>query len=101
MVFSLSNEGQFGNIVRNGKSIVLFSAEWCGPCKIMLPRINNALKNYPDINPIKVDIDSSPKLVEIYNLKKIPTIMLFISGVEKKRREGLMSESDILRMIQE
>jgi len=90
----------FSELVRKGTTLAVFSAHWCGPCRLLHPRIKAFAAKTPELSIVEVDIDECPKLVQAYALKKVPTVILFKTGIEKRRREGMMSESDIVGLVQ-
>jgi thioredoxin 1 len=53
-----------------------FWAEWCGPCKMMNPVIDELEKEYPDLKIVKIDIDADAEMVQRYNIKSVPTYIL-------------------------
>lgn len=76
--------GNFKEII-NGQEPVLvdFFATWCGPCKIMHPVLDELKKELGDrVRILKIDIDSAEnrKLVELYNVRSVPTLYLFKQG---------------------
>jgi len=90
----------FSELVRKGTTLAVFSAKWCGPCRLLHPRVAAFAAKTPGINVVDVDIDECPRLVQAYALKKVPTVILFKTGIEKRRREGLMSDSDLVGLVQ-
>lgn len=89
----------FSNLVRKGTTLAVFSAKWCGPCRLLHPRVT-AFAAKTGLSVVEVDIDECPRLVQAYALKKVPTVILFKTGIEARRREGLMSESDLVGLVQ-
>lgn len=57
------------------KEILHFSAEWCGPCKMMVPVIGKFLESNPEIKYTKIDIDQDPSTAEAYDIKGVPTFI--------------------------
>lgn len=57
------------------KELLHFSAEWCGPCKVMVPVIGKYLESNPDVKYTKIDIDENPELTESYSVKGVPTFI--------------------------
>ena len=82
MAINLTDEN-FHDIVNNSDVPVVidFWAEWCGPCKIIAPTVKEiSQKNVGKLIVGKVDIDTNPNLAEQYQVRSIPTIMIFIDG---------------------
>ena len=94
-----ANDATLGPMIRTGISLVAFSAQWCGPCKLLHPRVEAAAKKFPRVKSISVDIDSAPKLVQAMGLKKVPTLIIFKTGIEVARREGLVSEAVLVDLL--
>ena len=82
MAINLTEEN-FYDIVENSDIPVLvdFWAEWCGPCKIIAPTVEEiSQKNFGKLVVGKVDIDTNPNLAEKYQVRSIPSIIVFING---------------------
>ena len=82
MAINLTDEN-FHDIVNNSDVPVVidFWAEWCGPCKMIAPTVEEiSQKNVGKLIVSKVDIDTNPNLAEQYQVRSIPTIMIFIDG---------------------
>ena len=82
MAINLTDEN-FHDIVNNSDVPVVidFWAEWCGPCKMIAPTVEEiSQKNVEKLIVGKVDIDTNPNLAEQYQVRSIPTIMIFIDG---------------------
>ena len=82
MAINLTDEN-FHDIVNNSDVPVVidFWAEWCGPCKMIAPTVEEiSQKNVGNLIVGKVDIDTTPNLAEQYQVRSIPTIMIFIDG---------------------
>ena len=75
------------------KEILYFSAEWCGPCKTLAPRMER-LSN--QINYRKIDIDQNQELSSEFGVRNIPTLILIQDGEAINRLVGLQSEETIL-----
>ena len=75
------------------KEILYFSAEWCGPCKTLAPRMEK-LSN--QINYRKIDVDNNQELSSEFGVRNIPTLILIQDGEAINRLVGLQSEQDIL-----
>lgn len=95
------NEKEFYNEIKEGKTLVDFYANWCGPCKMLSPIIHELSEEITDIKFLKVDIDEESELAEKYDVMSIPTIILFENGVEVKKNIGLISKSELEKFIKE
>lgn len=76
------------------KILVEFGAPWCGPCKSQ-ESILNSLSTQNFLKIAKVDVDENPDLASCYNIKSVPTLILFENGEESKRFIGVQSLSTL------
>lgn len=81
-----------------GKVIVDFWAEWCGPCKLLSP-ILEEVSNILDIKIYKVNVDENPSLAGQFGIKSIPTIVIFDDGVRVKEVVGLRPKEEIIEKL--
>ncbi|MDX2305969.1 MAG: thioredoxin [Microscillaceae bacterium] len=71
--------------------LVDFFAEWCGPCKVMSPVLEELAKEYQGkLKIVKVDVDKNPRLAEKYQIRGIPTMILFDKGKVNWKKSGAM-----------
>ena len=75
--------------------VVDFWAAWCGPCKAMAPQFENVAGAMPLVRFVKVDTDAAPLASAKYNIRSIPSLVLFEGGHEKARIAGAMSAQDL------
>lgn len=83
----------------NGISLVDFYADWCGPCKVLSPIVDEIAGERTDITVGKVNVNQSPDLAENYGVINIPTLIVFKDGREYARAVGYRSKQDILAML--
>lgn len=90
------------NELINGSQPVLvdFSAEWCGPCKTMKPILHELAGKVGDSARIlKVDVDRNPQAAEAYNIRSVPTLILFRNGKIVWRQSGVVGVAELERLI--
>ena len=92
---------KFQQLLESGKPVLVdFSAEWCGPCKMMAPVLRELKgKTGESLTIIKVDVDKNPAVASNYHIQGVPTLILFRNGEIKWRQSGLQSADQILRTI--
>lgn len=94
--------GKFKNIINSNKPVLVdFYADWCVPCKQMpaiLKEVKNELKE--QVRIIKVDVDRNPHIASKFQIRSIPTIMLFKNGEAKWTGLGVRTVSEIKSMVQ-
>lgn len=79
--------------------LVDFWAAWCGPCRMLAPVLED-LSGREDFKIVKVDVDAEPALAMRFGIDSIPTLLLFRNGQLVNRSVGLVSQAEILRMMQ-
>lgn len=81
--------------------LVDFSAEWCGPCKMLAPELEKLKKLHGDaLRIIKVDVDKNPQAAAAYHVSGVPTLMLYRKGQMLWRQSGLMNAQQLSGIIQ-
>ncbi len=88
MVYIENND--LKNEIKEGKVLVDFYAEWCGPCKMLSPVLEKFSELRTDVKVVKVDIDSNQDLAREYGIMSVPTILLFNNGEEVSKKSGFM-----------
>jgi thioredoxin 1 len=70
-------------------TLVKFAANWCGPCKVLTPILEEVVKNYPDINVGEVNIDIHPALAQKDGIRGVPTVVFYKNGKLLDKMVGL------------
>ena len=81
--------------------LVDFNADWCGPCKMLAPVIDELAEEHPEIKVVSVNIDDEEDLADEYDVFSIPCLVVFKGGEEADRSVGGRSKDEILEMIGE
>lgn len=80
--------------------LVDFHADWCGPCKMLAPILKQVKKEMGDhIKIIKIDVDKNQPLATKYQVKGVPTMLLFKDGKQLWRQSGVIQKNDIIQII--
>ena len=87
-------------VLNSDKTVLIdFYADWCGPCKMLSPIIENVANENEDIKVVKIDVDNAQDLAIKYQIYSIPTIVVIKNGEETNRNVGIASKSQILEMV--
>lgn len=91
----------FESIVRGSVPVLVdFSAEWCGPCRMMKPVLEQLKKKMGNkIRILQIDVDRNSNLASKYNIRSVPTLMLFLDGVVKWSGVGVMTSEYLENVI--
>jgi len=91
----------FNDIIQGTKPVLIdFSAEWCGPCKMMPPILQELRKRMGDkIRILKIDIDRSPAVSEAFNIQAVPTLILIQNRNILWRQSGVIQASELEKII--
>lgn len=94
---------KFSELINGDKPVLVdFFAEWCGPCKTMAPILTDLSRELGDTAKIiKVDIDRNPQAAEQFGIRSVPTLMLFRNGEIKWKQSGVMSASNLAKVIRQ
>ena len=97
-----TTDGSFDADVTNNETPVLidFWAEWCGPCKMIAPILDEAADEYEGkLAIVKVNVDENPNIAQKFGIRSIPTLILFKNGAPQAQKLGAMSKSQLAEFI--
>lgn len=91
----------FEKEVLQSKQTVLvdFYADWCGPCKMLSPVVDEVAKELEGIKVVKINVDESQDIAMKYQVMSIPTLVVIKEGNEAKRSVGLVDKAEILNLV--
>jgi thioredoxin 1 len=82
--------------------LVDFSAEWCGPCKMIVPARDEIASEYAGkIKVCKVDVDANPEVPPKFGIRGIPTLILFKGGNAEATKVGALSKTQLTEFVEE
>ncbi|QNK78462.1 thioredoxin [Winogradskyella undariae] len=92
---------KFSEIINQDKAVLVdFFAEWCGPCKMMSPVLKQVKDGLGDgVSIIKIDVDKNQALAAKYQVRGVPTLMLFKGGKQVWRQSGVLQKNEIIDII--
>lgn len=91
----------FSEIINQDKAVLVdFFAEWCGPCKMMSPILKEIKDTLGDkVSIIKIDVDKNQSLAAKYQVRGVPTLILYKSGKQVWRQSGAVQKNDLVKII--
>lgn len=96
-------KSSFQNIINSETPVLVdFFADWCGPCKMLAPILKQVKEELGDaVKIIKIDVDKNQSLASKYQVRGVPTMLLFKSGKQLWRQSGVLQKRDIISVIQQ
>lgn len=97
----LNKENFETNVTQSDRPVLVdFWAEWCGPCKMLNPVLNEIAKEAGDrVTIAKINVDEEPELANRFRVQSIPTMVVFRNGTEQGRLVGLASKKKIVEQL--
>ena len=94
---------KFEDIIKSDKPVLIdFFATWCQPCKMMHPILESLAASVGvKARIIKIDIDKNQQLASIYNVRSVPTLMVFKNGELQWRQSGVQSEEALRQVLEQ
>jgi thioredoxin 1 len=96
-----ANLESFEQIVLDSEVPVLvdFYADWCRPCQLLAPTLEELAREMPDAKIVKVNVDESPELAGHFGISSIPTLMVFKDGKLEASRRGLVDKASLEQLL--
>jgi|688.fasta_scaffold16135_9 thioredoxin 1 len=92
-------DATFKDFTSNGVSLVDFKAEWCNPCKVLSPIIDELANEYNNVRIGKVDVDENPETSQQLGIRSIPTILIYKDGQIVEKHVGGASKAQLKSLI--
>lgn len=93
------NKEEFDAMINQGSILVDFYANWCGPCKMLSPVLEELSAEHPNVQFIKVNVDEEPELAQSYGVMSIPALFAVKDGEVKKSAVGFQPKAMLEALI--
>ena len=87
----------FKEEIKNGLTLVDFYADWCGPCQMIAPIVEEISNEVKDLTVIKVNVDEREDVARLYGVMSIPTLILFRNGEMEQKQIGFVPKDSIMK----
>lgn len=94
-------KGSFNKIIQSEKPVLIdFYADWCAPCKMLTPILKDVKQELGDrIKIVKIDVDSNSNIAGRYQIRGVPTMILFKRGEIRWRKSGVLPKDALLQEL--
>ena len=82
-----------------GTILVDFWADWCGPCRMLSPIVDQVAEQHSEVKVVKIDIDAQPELANQFGVMSIPTLIVFKNGQKVNESVGLIPKENIEALL--
>ena len=95
-------KSNFSDIIKGGiLTLVDFHAEWCGPCKVLAPILKDTKSVLGEkVKIVKIDVDKNQELSNKYEVRGVPTLILFKDGKQLWRQSGVVPKEELIKIIE-
>ena len=99
-ILNVTSENFESEVLQSDKTVLIdFYADWCGPCKILSPIVEEVAKENADVKVVKINVDSEQEIAIKYRIMSIPTLVVIKEGKEINRAIGIIEKSEILTLL--
>ena len=100
-IVNITNDNFDSDVLQSEQPVLMdFWAEWCGPCKMIAPFLDEAATEYADkMSVVKLNVDESPNIAAKFGIRSIPTLMLFKDGAVQAQKVGAFSKSQLTEFL--
>ena len=97
---NINNNNFLSEVINSEKKVLLdFWAPWCGPCRMVVPMVEEIAKERPDIKVAKINVDENPELATRFSIMSIPTLVVMENGKIVGQAMGARPKDAILAML--
>lgn len=97
-----ANKNNFDEFYKSEKTVLVdFYADWCGPCRMVSPIIDEIANEHPEYLVVKVNVDEEPELAAEFSVFSIPTLVVIKNGEVKEVATGARAKDDILELLED
>ncbi len=102
-IVNITNDNFESEVLQSEQPVLIdFWAEWCGPCKMIAPILDQIADEYKGrLQIVKLDVEESQAIAMQYGVRSIPTLMLFKGGVVEAQHVGMLSKEQLVRILDE
>jgi thioredoxin 1 len=99
----MSTSNSFQELINSDKPVLIdFFAEWCGPCKMMKPILEDVKQQVGEkASIIKVDVDRNPSVASSLNIRGVPTLIIYKNGKVLWRKSGVVSADELTLLLKQ
>ena len=99
-VVKITKDNFIDEVMQSGTPVLIdFYADWCGPCRMLAPTIEEIAGEREDVKVCKVNVDEQPELATTFEISVIPTLVAMRDGGVLAKRTGVMPKDAILKML--
>lgn len=99
-VIKVTSDTFDAEVLKSEKTVIAdFNADWCGPCKMLAPVLEEASEEISDVKFVSINVDDEGILAEDYDIVSIPCLIVFKGGEEADRSVGLISKDELIALI--
>lgn len=101
MTMTLNHKNYQTEVLEDKRTVLIdFYADWCMPCKMLAPVVEEIAMEHPDVKVVKVNIDEEPELAQQFQVMSIPTLVVMKDGKQASKSIGVRPKKDILKMLE-
>ena len=99
-ILKVTSENFESEVLQSDKTVLIdFYADWCGPCKMLSPIVDEVAEENTDIKVVKINVDNAQDLAMKYQVMSIPTLVVIKDGREINRSVGLIDKAEVVSLI--